>query len=341
MNADATCSIQQHQRWSIFTTSYQKIMEAFLKCYYGYQNFGDELLLLWVLQYLHKQGISSLAIEVWDKDRTAKRLQKNNTLIPNIDISLVPKWTYKLKKHTNTLKIFGWWEVFNDQDVYYITQRYNPIQRVWKVLSNRFSRSWWNYYLQYKKDIYKENFRVLGWIGKPYKRATHQLYNRILSNAQKIIVRDAWSYDIAQKYSTKVELHEDFAIDICRQLSTNTTTTTTTKNILINCSSHSFTAQNRDKILTYLQQYTEHTPIFFPCDMHDDKHLFPLLQKHIPKLELYDRTTHSLQETMQLFQSAVWAIGSRLHFLIPCKVYKIPLEAIIYKDKVRKIILDA
>ena len=80
--------------------------------------------------------------------------------------------------------------------------------------------------------------------------------------------------------------------------------TKSTKNVLINCSSHSFTNQNIGKILNYLEQYPDHTPTFFPCDMHDDKNIFPLLQKHIPKLKFYDRTTHSLQETMQLFQSS-------------------------------------
>lgn len=313
-------------------------MEALLKCYYGYQNFGDELLLLWVLQYLHKKDVVSLTIEVWDKDRAIKRLQKNKILIPNIDISLVQKWEYNPKQYHNTLKIFGWWEVFNDQDKYYITKRYNPKQRLYKLLSFIFSRSWRNYYLQYSQDIKAGNFRVIGGIGKPYKYTTKRLYHKILTNAQKLIVRDQWSYEIASDYHSSPILHKDFAIDICRQLSTKNIKQT--KNILINCSSHSFTSQNIDKILTYLQQYPEYTPVFFPCDMHDDKNLFPLLQKHIPKLELYDRTIHSLQETMQLFQSAVWAIGSRLHFLIPCKVYKIPFEAIVYKDKVRKIILD-
>lgn len=314
-------------------------MDAFLKCYYGYQNFGDELLLLWVLQYLYKEGASTLTIEIGDKNRTSNRLQKNNHLVPNIDISLVQKWEYNPQEYHNTVKIFGWWEVFNDQDSYHITQRYNPKQRVYKILSFLFSRSGRNYYLQYMQDIKTGNFRVLGGIGKPYKTTTRWLYRKILPNAKKLIVRDQWSYEIAADYHSSPILHEDFAIDICRQLTIQPMKAT--QNILINCSSHSFTSQNIDKILTYLQQYPEYTPVFFPCDMHDDKNLFPLLQKHIPKLELYDRTIHSLQETMQLFQSAVWAIGSRLHFLIPCKTYNIPLEAIVYKDKVRKIILDA
>lgn len=97
--------------------------------------------------------------------------------------------------------------------------------------------------------------------------------------------------------------------------------------------------ENIKKIVDFCAQYPEHKKIFFPCDMNDDKHYFGSIKKHIPSLEIYDRTRHSLQDTLSLFYHADGGVGARLHFLLPLKLYDKPLVAIPYADKINKLII--
>ncbi len=53
--------------------------EGYLKCYYGYKNFGDEILVFGVINriFAHYPTIEKLYIEVGDKKRFDGRIDKN------------------------------------------------------------------------------------------------------------------------------------------------------------------------------------------------------------------------------------------------------------------------
>jgi polysaccharide pyruvyl transferase WcaK-like protein len=74
--------------------------------------------------------------------------------------------------------------------------------------------------------------------------------------------------------------------------------------------------------------------------MNDDIVCFSAIKKHIPGLELYDRTKHPLSESLSLFYHAEGGIGARLHFLLPLKLYEKPIVAIPYADKINKLITN-
>lgn len=54
--------------------------EGYLKCYYGYKNFGDELLVFGVINRIFSTypTIQKLYIEVGDKERFDSRMDKNS-----------------------------------------------------------------------------------------------------------------------------------------------------------------------------------------------------------------------------------------------------------------------
>lgn len=79
--------------------------------------------------------------------------------------------------------------------------------------------------------------------------------------------------------------------------------------ILINVGPKYFTKTNLNKIKKYISTHVggdlksshKHKIVFFPADVNFDKEFYPQLRKEIPNLEIYDRTKHTLAETIELF----------------------------------------
>lgn len=179
------------------------------------------------------------------------------------------------------------------------------------------------------------------------KPLTEKLYTYILPKAEMIVVRDRYSLEIARKLNPEnVVLYQDFAQETIlrhKELGdgdkgTNTKSQVSGPYILININKQSMDTQNIQKIVDFCNQYQDHKKIFFPCDMNDDNHCFSEIRKHVSQLELYDRTKHSLSESLSLFYHADAGIGARLHFLLPLKLYEKPIQAIPYADKINKLI---
>lgn len=124
---------------------------GFLKCYYGYKNFGDELLLFGVLQKIQElQRIDHLIIEVGDKIWMDHRLTSNTALFAfcSFTIQTVQRGLYPKSLICNTVKFFGGGEVINDQD------KYVGKNILKKIFFAFFARSGRNYLLQYPKDFF-------------------------------------------------------------------------------------------------------------------------------------------------------------------------------------------
>ena len=323
-------------------------MEAYLRGYYGYRNFGDELLFFGVIKQIYtRYPITKLYVEVgnvsWMEDRVWENYQGILTDKQLNTIKFIPAKQHKYKiithlinflgigKYKKIFKFFGWWEVLSDERSFPHDGRNIPILFDYSV------RKW--------------QFVLLWGIGKIRRKRTEKLYTYLLPKADKIIVRDRDSYAIAKERWTKgkvygqkemdnnVVLYQDFAQEIIQSTKTKAQKLKQ-KYILININRQSVDKENVQKIIDFCAQYPDHKKLFFPCDMNDDSHCFVLLKKHISDLEVYDRTKHSLVDALSLFFHADGGIGARLHFLLPLKLYEKPIVAIPYADKINKLIIS-
>ena len=188
-----------------------KIMRWLLKCYYGYQNRWDELLLFGVLDWIknHTNTIH-IAIQAWNIDRMQTWCSRHKDILDTIGLEYSIVGIKENKKQYD-LFFFGGWEVINDQDSYILPPNASIKHYIYYFLSKFFTRSWRNYLLQYRKAIWQSKFFLLGGIGKPYKFTTRQLYNILLPKAKGIVTRDTSSYQLALAYNPHTTLYHDFS----------------------------------------------------------------------------------------------------------------------------------
>lgn len=310
-------------------------MDAFLKGFYGYKNFWDEMLFFWLANRIdNNYDISKLIVEAWNQIRLEDRIKDNkNYLWPILDkLEIVPINPYKIKhishalnllwlgKYRNLFKFFWWWEVLDD--------------------SRKFPHDWRNIALLYNKTIRKKKFILLWWIWTIKKNLTKKLYDFVIPRAKNIICREKVSYQIAQKYNSKSDLFQDFSLDILNKFTESNPEENKSlpKYILINLTPKSRCNDSLNKIQNFCDDYPKHKKIFFPCDISDDTQYFVELKKHILDIEIYNRTKHSLSETLGLFYNSDWWIGARLHFLYPLKIFKKHYQSLVYEEKIEKMI---
>ncbi len=320
-------------------------MHSYLKCYYGYKNRWDELLFFGVFDWIkNNTATTHLTIEAWDVERMQRWCDRHKSLLDIIwlDYTIVDKNT---KLHNYDLYFFGGGEVINDQDGYKLPQNPSLKHYGMSFLSKRFTRSWRNYYIRYYKAINNSKFILLWGIGKPYKITTKILYNKLLPKASQITTRDATSYQLARTYNPNTTHYHDFSqymIDQFRNTISSQELVASSypsdSYILINAQDHTWSDETLAKILAFVDKYPDKKAIYFPCDMQDDAKYFSILQASIPSLELYDRTKHSVHETLNLFAQATAWIGSRLHFLYPLHSFKKIYTSTATKDKVAKLL---
>jgi len=310
-------------------------MDAFLKGFYGYKNFWDEMLFFWLVNWIdNNYDISKLIVEAWEQIRLEDWIKDNKFYLWTIldKIEIVPINPYKIKhishalnvlwfwKYRKIFKFFGWWEVLDD--------------------SRKFPHDGWNITLLYNSTIRKKNFILLGGISTIKKNITKSLYNFIIPKAKNIICREKVSYHIAKKYSPDTVLYEDFSLDVLNKFieTKPLKSILASPYILINLTPRSIGSDSLNKIQNFCDDYPKHKKIYFPCDINDDLQYFVELKKYIPDIELYNRTKHSLTETLELFYNSDWGIWARLHFLYPLKIFKKNYKALVYEEKIEKMI---
>ena len=324
-------------------------MEGYLRGYYGYKNFGDELLFFGVVKQLFtRYPLTKLFVEVgnvawmedWIRENYLHILDEKHLKAIKC-VRAHPHryrwWTYLLHtigahRYKKIFKFFGGGEVLSDERPFPHDGRNIP--------------------LLFHYNVQKGNFALLGGIGKPQKPYTQLLYRYLLPKAESIIVRDKDSAILArhivaqgksadqQALTDNVYLYQDFAQEILLQYTAKDFPKApyATPYLLVNINKQSMTTEYIKQIESFCRDYPNHKKIFFPCDMNDDPHCFDLLKKRIPDLEMYDRTRHSLRDNLWLFRHTQAGIGARLHFLLPLKLYNKPLHAIPYADKINKVI---
>lgn len=298
-------------------------MNWYLKCYYGYKNRWDELLAIWVIQWIFRNyDIKRLYIEAWDERWMMNWLNINNRILEkNILERIKIVWKNWYKTLWSDFKLFiGWWELFTDQ--------------------RSFPHDWWNYLLKFWKQIYKWNVIMLWWIGKPRFFRTKLLYNLTLRKAEKIVVREKTSFDLAKKYNKNTELYHDFALDVI-DVYKESLNSKKSDYVIINVNSHVMkNKDNIEKIFDFTKKHEWIQFYFFSCDFYDDLKYYEYFLDKIPNLELYDRTKSSIKETLEFLAGCEDAIWTRLHFLLVLKHLWKSFETIVYQEKIEKLILQ-
>lgn len=142
--------------------------------------------------------------------------------------------------------------------------------------------------------------------------------------------RDETSYQRAKAQLCKknkaqhVLLYHDFSLDVFPKV---LQITPSNKKILLNCGYSPFVEQQLSKYAKYAKQ-TKQYITFFSCEYLEDQKYYQSLKKNIPHLQMYDRKKYSLLDTLKMFAHAKYGIGTRLHFCIPLKYYKIPFDVV-------------
>lgn len=295
-------------------------MKIYLKGYYWYKNFWDELLLFGVIVYLYETyKYTTLYIEALHSSWLQDRLEKHKTLLPwwwLQDIILVPKRANITL--SRDLTVFWWWEVVTD--------------------ARGFPYNWWTYIFWFLRTIITGKYILLWWIGTIKQKATPLLYSLFLKRATYIRVRDAWSFEIAKKYNSQTLLERDFAYDILDGLQIKRTTSNNT--IIINCNPYIWSKETKKIIIDYAKGFEDKRLLYVPAEIWCDDIYYEELKKSLPALELYDWTLSPLEHTFSLFANSDWWIWARLHVLLLLDYYKIPYKPLIYQEKIKKVLLD-
>ena len=286
-----------------------------------------------MLNYLQKEyNPDEIVVEVWDIVWIQSWLNKNKEylqdwiidkldFVENKEISKRFRQIlsfFGINKYKKYFKVFWWWEVLDE--------------------SRNFPHDWWNLVLLHHYSIRKWKFTLVGWVWTNEKFRTKKLFKYMLHRAKKIICREKISYERSMMNWWKNAIsYEDFSKEIFKDSSASTLEWQK-NNILINISPKYFNKNNIEKIKKFVWKYSSDCKkIFFPADINIDKELFTAIRKNIPNLEIYDRTKHSLKDSIELFSNCKWWIWSRLHFLYPLKIFKKEFESISDSDKVKKI----
>lgn len=311
-------------------------MRFYLKGYYGYKNLWDEFLLLWLLSWLagisaQEGSIEHIVIETKDKERLTKRLSQNKqyfTVPLEIITTVGPRNIYK--KDPNYIKLFGGGEVISD--------------------ARPFPYNWWNYLMKFADTIFRNRFRILWGVGTERKIGTKWLYTQILWRAERVVVREKSSFDVASKYTEKTQLYQDFCLNLLEKVLPRATkksvpptpsSSKTSQNILINVNTYIRNSTTKEKIKDLTKQFPGATFWFMPAEIWSDDSLFQQIQEIVPTIKLYDRTQYSVEETCAFIKTIDYWLAARLHILLLLDYFGVPFTALVYQEKIVKMLAEA
>ena len=323
-------------------------MRWFLKCFYWYRNLWDELLFWWILDYIDTAytTVDELTIEVADVEWMQTRWTRNSGFLQDLKIAQGFISQQKIIKFVEISKdirdnfkydiYFFWWgEVFAESRGFHGGR---------------------NYLLRYAWAIHMKPFVLLGGIETPTQFRQKTLYKYLLPKADKIICREESSYKVAHHYNKKSQLFTDFAVPVIdkyrHMISAHHTQTLTShdtydlqkisqlvgkKYIVLNMIASMSTDESYVLIEKFIAQYPDHTMVYVGATS-DDTYYATWLQGVYPEMIVYDWKEYSLVQILSLFQHAQAGIGCRLHFLLLLQEFHRDRYALVYAEKVKKLI---
>ena len=314
----------------------KSIKKWYLKWYYGYKNFWDELLALWVICYLFDHyPLEILYIEVEDASRFQERLDRHSVIMWDLlsKVKLVEKWHKRDVIKYSILspgihKFLWWWEVFAPA-------------RGWF--------HWWrNMLILYRLDFCTHNVTLLGWISKATNRWYQLLYSLTLPRCNTIILREKTSYEYvvnAFKLAKNTFLYHDFWYDIINSQKTSQWVALTTSSIsclscpymVVNCNPYIDMSILTDIVVKLTDRQSISTLVYFPWDK-EDILFYDHLSLSLPRYTwtLFDWTKYDIWTAIALIRDASCAVWVRLHLLAMCQRIGIPYEYVIYQEKIEK-----
>lgn len=312
------------------------ITQGYLKWYYGYKNFWDELLALWVIRYLFANyPLQKLYIEVENIDWFSTWLHRHSSLLWDVlsKVELIAKSDkVSVIRHSilnPTVHLFlGWGEVFTPA-------------RGW-------FHGWWNLYILYWFSFIRHRVTLLWWVSKAKNRSFKLLYRLTLSSCDKIILREPTSYEyVVTNYTSKdkVLLYQDFwhafidSLDMSK-LTENTGTSKTRPlcpYLVVNTNPHIDMSILTEKLSILTQETNIDTIVYFPWDKVDTmfyNQLSTLFSTY--KWTLFDWTKYDIFAIIDLFKHTRHWLGVRLHVLSMFQRFWIPYDYVIYQEKISK-----
>lgn len=293
-------------------------MNIFLKWYYWYKNLWDEILFFWVVNYLYNlYSFDIIYVEVNDVCWFENWIQTNKELVAfeSDKIKCVDKG-YGWDEIKCCLKVFWWWEVLADQ--------------------RPFPYDGWNMLIKYPFDILKGNFSLLGWIWTPRKFLSKLLYKILLPRADKIVVRENKSFEVANMFTKNVILHNDFAQDIVWMIKKLNLQIEEKNTALININSYIYNPDSVIKIKKFIKENSERELYFIPFDMFDDLEFYEHIKDFCPSLKLYDWTDKKIIDILEFMWWSIWWIWARLHFLLLLHWLGKKTYPLAYQEKINK-----
>ena len=294
-------------------------MNWFLKWYYWFQNLGDEILLIWIINRIFRNyHINNLIIYTKDSARLSDRLLKNDELL-EVSMDNINFTNKKFFKTQAKLNFWWWWEVLTHE--------------------RNFPYNWWIYPLNYPMDVLVGNYVLIWWLWS--KKSSSLLYKLLLSKASSIITREEYSYKISKEYNSNTTLHKDFALDVVDSIYKDPDIhidTQEKQNILININPESVTDQNFEKIFDYIKNNNSKNIYFVPWEFEKDVKYYTFLQNQIPQLKLFDWRDYNIYEIINFFSKAKIWIWARLHFLLLLKYLWKDYIPFFYQEKINKLI---
>lgn len=295
-------------------------MHYYIKWYYWYKNFWDELLLLGVITYLvETMDMKTCTIETPDPLWLYEWLEKHTQYFPILTIDYASTIYQTVTKQILCDSLVIWWgEVITD--------------------ARSFPHNWWNYlFRNYRLKFLWKKIILLWWFWEPLRFWSKLLYSLLYRWASKIICRESASYQRILNYVSKdnVLLHEDFSYSILKKVSVKMQKK---KYAIVNCNPYIWSDATKEKITNYCVDGWYDRLIYFPAELTIDTPMYKELKRELPALEWFDRTHYSLNEISELYINSFWGIAARLHVLILLDYYNISYTPLVYQEKITKIL---
>lgn len=320
--------------------SHSSLQTAFLKCYYWYKNWWDELLFFGVIFYIQKHyKIHDFLVEVWDRERFALWLDRHSDLIPD-NCHIQPVKPGSVQDNQKIRYVFGWWEVFTDHVPRSTSALPFPLKNISHALSRWFTRAWRNYVLKYPRAFLAKRVILLGGIGIPTKETTKFLYRYFLPRVHAIITREKASYTTARtfadKKTQKTILYHDFALDVITQYTCHKKNPQKTKPyIIINGQYQQDTSLVVLAAKKLRKKYPDSIVRYFPCEHQDTIHI-PEINKTLGEtISVYNRQNKTIHQTCCFIAHAESVLCARLHIALIAQYYNVELQTIDYAPKIQ------
>lgn len=307
-----------------------------MKWYYGYKNFWDELLALWVITYLFSNyPLQKLYIEVENVDWFWTWLQRHESLLWDAlsKVKLIAK-SDKLSVIRYSIldprvHLFLWWgEVFTPA---------------------RWWFHWWrNLYILYRFSFVRHNVTLLWWVSKAQNRLFRLLYRVTLSSCDKIILREKSSYEyVIRNYVSRdiVTLYQDFwktVVDSLRMSKQDEKLLLSKPRpqcpyLIINTNPYVDMSILTKKLSTLTGNVSVDMCVYFPWDKVDSQY-YDVLSTSFSTYNwtLFDWTKYDIWTIIDLFKHATFGLWVRLHVLSMFHRYNIPFDYVVYQEKISK-----